>query len=321
VVLDKERPASTTWIYNKDGTVRNGVITGGQSWSFSPAAAMIQRLHTTSFSLGKLVGDCGIRTTSAKDQIMPLSEARGHFLPALEGKVVGRYRCGPPEIAVRLDSRKELFVSNEQRYRDAVFVIRQTASYPIVGPHEHAPHFRNSLLALFTPGDGLDVRYIVALLNSKLLRFVYIETIREAQQRTFPQVKVKALQSLPVYRINLSLVGERVLHDVLVGLVQDALETQRRIATEKNPVRREALSSRFEAIDGQIDRAVYDLYGISTEEVGYVEQTLGAAAGKNLSKRNSWRPAAAKDPVVRSKARDRPTRDREEEALQVELAR
>jgi hypothetical protein len=81
----------------------------------------------------------------------------GDVVPVLEGKLIGRYGCRPPRVAVRLDSKHPVFVSRAERYRQASFVIRQTASHPIVGPREHALYFRNSLLALFAPTTGVDV--------------------------------------------------------------------------------------------------------------------------------------------------------------------
>ena len=136
-------------------------------------------------------------------------------------------------------------MSRPERYRDATFVIRQTAAYPIVGPREHALHFRNSLLALFSPSDGFDVRYLVALLNSKLLRFVYSETVREAQQRAFPQVKVKALQSLPLRKLDLARASDRRRHDAIVELVQAALDAQRLVLIGGRRRRRARSARRF----------------------------------------------------------------------------
>jgi hypothetical protein len=288
MVLDKSGHGIETTIFSKDASLQRGTLEGDQAWNFSPSAGLIQRMQVNSFSLGKLVGDCGIRTTAAKEQVVPLAEAKGKFVPALEGKVVNRYSCNPPEIAVRLNTKKDVFIAKEERYQRARFLIRQTASYPIVGPHEHVPHFRNSLLALYEPEDGLDIRYVVALLNSKLLRFIYTETIREAQQRTFPQVKVGALQSLPIHSIDLSCKSDKRAHDQIVELVDKALETQRRLGAERNPIRRETLQRNFELLDGEIERAVYALYGATAADIEFIESTIAGAEAPKRPK--SWRP-------------------------------
>ena len=274
VVLDKERKGAPTELVDRDGAARHVVFRPGDPWSSSLAAALLERLSSHSFSLGKLVGDCGIRTTSSKDQVVDWSGAKGNVVPVLEGKLIGRYGCRPPRLAVRLDSPQPLFMSRPERYRDATFVIRQTASYPIVGPREHALYFRNSLLALFSPSDGLDVRYLVALLNSKLLRFVYGETVREAQQRAFPQVKVRALQSLPLRKLHLANELDRRRHDAIVRLAQNALDTQRLALSASGAEEERSRLRDFEAIDRRIDDLVYDLYELGEEERDSVEKSV-----------------------------------------------
>jgi hypothetical protein len=274
VVLDKSRKGAATELVDRDGAARQVVFRPGEPWSSSVAAALIERLGRHSFSLGKLVGDCGIRTTSSKEQVVDWSGSDRNVVPVLEGKLIGRYGCRPPRLAVRLDSARPLFMSRPERYHAATFVIRQTASYPIVGPHEHALYFRNSLLALFSPSDGLDVRYVVALLNSKLLRFVYTETVREAQQRAFPQVKVKALQRLPLRKLDLGQVSDRQRHDVIVELAQSALNTQSRAVSAAGAEEQRSLADEFDAIDRRIDDLVYDLYELSREERDTVEKSV-----------------------------------------------
>jgi hypothetical protein len=277
IVLDKRKKDFPTTLVDRSGAVRQAVFRAGEPWSDSPAAALLERLRVHSFSLGKLVGDCGIRTTSARHQVVDLPGA-GEILPVLEGKLVGRYGCRPPAVAVRLDSRRPLFISRDERYRAASFVIRQTAAYPIVGPREHTLYFRNSLLALFSPTDGLDVHYLVALLNSKLLRFVYTETIREAQQRAFPQVKVKALQSLPLRKVDLASPSERGRHDALVALAKRALLAQRGAppapATGPTAAEQDRGFGEFAALDQTIDDCVYDLYELSADEREMIEQSV-----------------------------------------------
>lgn len=295
-VVDRERRGCETTVYGKDGSKAAGTVTGAQPWVFSASADLIARLREGATSLAELVGDCGIRTTAAKEQVAELSEAKGKFVPALEGKRVQRYRCDPPEIAVRLDSRKPLHLGKEGRAKSAAFLIRQTAAYPIVGPHEHTPYFRNSLLGLFESEDksGPHLHYYVALLNSRLLRFLYMETTREAQQKAFPQVKLGALRGLPIRPIDLRKPEDRRRHDELVKLVDEALSLQKRGANEKNPIRKEALQRAFEAVDGELDRRVFALYDLSKDEIELVESRLAVLLPREGETPPSWRPEESK---------------------------
>ncbi|MET0595180.1 MAG: TaqI-like C-terminal specificity domain-containing protein, partial [Polyangiaceae bacterium] len=278
IVLDKEKKGTLTELVDRDGASSQANFESGEPWTSSPARALIDRLRERSFSLEKLVGDCGIRTTAAKAQVVDWPGPAGSVVPVLEGKLVGRYGCRPPSSAVRLDSKEPLFISKKERYEAVRFVIRQTASYPIVGPREHAVYFRNSLLALFSPSGDVDVHYLVALLNSRLLRFVYTETVREAQQRTFPQVKVKALQSLPFREVRTGDRADKMRHDALVDLARAALDAQKRIFAARGTEDEAKSASEFERIDSAIDEAVYDLYDLSASDRNMVEQGLARAA-------------------------------------------
>jgi len=49
------------------------------------------------------------------------------------------------------------------------------------------------------------------------------------------------------------------------------LELQKRLPSVRMPQEKEMLSRQIESTDGQIDRLVYELYGLSEEEVKVVE--------------------------------------------------
>jgi hypothetical protein len=306
-VVDKELRGCQTRIFGKDGTKSVGTITGAEPWVFSPSADLIKRLREGAFYLDDLVGDCGVRTTAAKEQVVELPQAKGRFIPTLEGKRVQRYRCDPPTVAVRLDSRKPLHAVNEDRCKAAVFLIRQTAAFPIVGPHEHTTYFRNSLLALFAPqATGYHVNYFVALLNSRLMRFIYMETTREAQQRAFPQVKLGALRRLPIRHVDFARADDKRQHDELVRLVDEALSLQARDAKEKNPIRKDALGRQFDTVDKQIDQRVLALYGMRPAEIELVERRLAQLLPEDGGAPKSWRP---KERPVGGLRRSRPLED------------
>jgi hypothetical protein len=61
------------------------------------------------------------------------------------------------------------------------------------------------------------------------------------------------------------------MHDKLVSLVEKMLELQKRLPSVRMPQEKEMLSRQIESTDGQIDRLVYELYGLSEEEVKVVE--------------------------------------------------
>lgn len=277
-LIDKDQRLGETQIVDHDGTVRHGNIEGGDPWSFSSSRELLEKLRQQSMSIRPYLADCGVRTTNAKSQVVKLADATGKFVITLEGKQIGRYWCAPPEIAVRLDTDARVFLGRDHKYEGAKFLIRQTAAYPIAGPREHATYFRNSLHALYAPEGDLDVRYLVGLLNSKLLRFAYVTTIREASQRVFPQVKLGPLGTLPIRALDLRLPNDRKKHDRVVELVDAILAAQRQLRSEKDGTTAEARRLRVRELDADIDRTVFDLYGLTTAEVAQVESVVDTLA-------------------------------------------
>jgi len=64
---------------------------------------------------------------------------------------------------------------------------------------------------------------------------------------------------------------QRTLLDKMVALVESMLALQRRQQSAHTPQEKEMLARQIESTDGQIDRLVYQLYGLSEEEIKIVE--------------------------------------------------
>jgi hypothetical protein len=296
-VLDVQAPANgVTCIRNADGSEQTGLVRGDAPWTLAGSKSLLDKLGARSMSIRPFLADCGVRTTHAGMQVVALDEARGAFIPTLEGKQMGRYWCARPEVAVRLDAGA-VFKSSEEKYRRARFLIRQTAAYPIVGPHENALHFRNSLHALYEPDGDLDVRYLVALLNSKVIRFAYVRMVREAKQRTFPQVKLTPLGKLPVRAIDFGDRGEREVHDRIVTRVDSLLAVWRKLLDEANAVEREAGMRRAQALDASLDEEIFELYGLNGRDIEEIEQVLRGLPLPPLPGAAALRPARGVAPV------------------------
>lgn len=61
-------------------------------------------------------------------------------------------------------------------------------------------------------------------------------------------------------------------HDRMTGLVERMLELHERLAGARIERERTVIQHQIEATDGQIDRLVYDLYGLTDEEIEIVEE-------------------------------------------------
>lgn len=113
--------------------------------------------------------------------------------------------------------------------------------------------------------------YLLGLLNSKLGFAYFKETCAalEGKNEVYYRFKRQYLQNFPVHNINFSDPAEKAAHDKMVSLVERMLELHRRSA--RTPQEKEMIQREIESTDGAIDALVYELYGLTGEEIEIVE--------------------------------------------------
>ena len=80
------------------------------------------------------------------------------------------------------------------------------------------------------------------------------------------------MSQLPIRTIDFSDHEDVARHDKMVALVERMLDLHRRLSESKTGHEKTLLSRQIEATDGQIDALVYELYGLTDEEVAIVEE-------------------------------------------------
>ncbi len=89
------------------------------------------------------------------------------------------------------------------------------------------------------------------------------------EARVIPQVKAAKLKTLPFPDIE-SAAKEKTIS--LTSLVDSMLSLHKRLADEQLPQHREQIQREIDATDRQIDQLVYELYGLTEEEIAIVEE-------------------------------------------------
>ena len=67
-------------------------------------------------------------------------------------------------------------------------------------------------------------------------------------------------------------IKEKAQHDKLVSLVDNMLDRQTKYYDVRMEQDKELYERQIKIVDGQIDRLVYELYGLTEEEIGIVEE-------------------------------------------------
>ena len=112
----------------------------------------------------------------------------------------------------------------------------------------------NTLFTILPNSDNVDLKYLLALFNSKLLNFVY-HSISQEQGKSQAQVKIKNVKELPL------VVPGKEKKKPIINLVNSILT-----------IKRDDPMADVSAPGKEIDRLVYSLYGLTESEISAIEK-------------------------------------------------
>ena len=115
--------------------------------------------------------------------------------------------------------------------------------------------------------------YLLGLLNSKLSHFYFVETCAalEGKGESYLRFKRQYVEGFPVRTIHFDDPADVAHHDKVVGLVERMLALHQKLAAAAIPADKQLYQRQVEATDRQIDALVYELYGLTEEEIGIVQ--------------------------------------------------
>ena len=108
------------------------------------------------------------------------------------------------------------------------------------------------------------LKYLLAVLNTVTLKFGSLITpLTNVGKYTYGSKEF--MQTIPIPE------PDKDTESKLVNLVDNIIELNKKLSSEKNPNTIEMLNTRIQAVDKAIDKIVYALYGLNDEEVRIIE--------------------------------------------------
>ncbi len=227
-------------------------------------------------------------TGESKERLISTKNKKG-LKPYIEAKEIGRYL--PPVSTKFLDYKpnevhrpkfRELFENEKIMIARIATEVKATLDYN----HLYTDHtidlaVRKDMLVNVKHRDikiseeeaklsqRYDLHYLLGILNSKLATW-YLQNMLGMAIEINPETG----RQLPIRRIDFGNAAEKSAHDGIVKSVEKMLSLQK----ERQSVRREddldhvrSLERKIASVDEEIDRKVYELYGLTEEEVRTVE--------------------------------------------------
>jgi hypothetical protein len=144
----------------------------------------------------------------------------------------------------------------------------------IAGYYEGELYHSRDVIPVKCGGSSISPFCLLGIVNSRLITWYHHKRSPKSQKALFPKVLVSDIAKLPIRPIDFSDKSDKAKHDKIVTLVERMMDLHDRLAGAKAPDDKTKLQRQIDATDREIDRLVYNLYGLTEEEVGIVEDGL-----------------------------------------------
>jgi len=181
-----------------------------------------------------------------RDKINDIGE-----IPFISGSNVCKYGITKlsyiDNITLNDFKKEKAFFENER------ILIRETGSEITSLYLDNLLYSNRSLYSILIIDKRFDAKFVLGCLNSKVLQFYY-QTKFKAETDLFPKIRIIQAKELPIPII------EKSQQKQIITLVNQILT-----AKNENP------AADASELEGEIDRLVYGLYGLTEEEIGIIE--------------------------------------------------
>ena len=127
--------------------------------------------------------------------------------------------------------------------------------------------FSNSVDGIKMKTNDLEIKMILAILNSKLISFYHSNTSANAFKGTFPKVLLQDLRELPIPSVN------QKIQSTVIKLVDQLLTLNEEKQQQTLQSKIDQIQNRIDYCEQRINEMVYELYGLTQEETNLIENT------------------------------------------------
>ncbi|MBI1956673.1 MAG: Eco57I restriction-modification methylase domain-containing protein, partial [Acidobacteria bacterium] len=244
---------------------------------FDPeTSTLLRKLSSAGEPLGDIcfIRQC-IKTGNDEKYVESANRSPGRqWMPSLRGKSIERYFTKEKNLFIKYGSWLARNWANKSFYEVPKIAIRETGSRITATLDMEHRYFLSSLYAIYpkSPSEELSLQYLLAILNSSLAMHFVKKVALELTKGAFTKLRTNQLARLPIRRINFSDRADKARHDEIVTKVDAMLEAKVQLAKAKTDKDKSYYENKCAALDRQIDRLVYQLYGLTEEEVQIVER-------------------------------------------------
>jgi hypothetical protein len=233
------------------------------------------KLNKNSLPLGELcfIRQC-IKTGDDTEYVKSSDTILGKpWKPTLRGRSIGRYSTHETNLYLKYGDWLARNWKNKSFYETSKIAVRETGARITATLDLDNRYFLSSLYAVYPKQSNpanVSLEYILGIVNSSLATWFVSIVAFELTKGAFTKIRTNQLARLPIRRINFSDPADKARHDRMVQLVESMLALHKHKAAARTQAEQEQFQRQIDATDRQIDALVYELYGLTSDEIAIV---------------------------------------------------
>lgn len=183
------------------------------------------------------------------------SNIEGKYYPLLDGRNINKYSINWTGDYLDYDLERIHSCKTKSIFEVPEKLFFRRVSANLIFAYDNQQYYALNTLVVVTLKESqtLSLKYLLALLNSSLLNFYYV-TEYKSTKKIFSEIQARSVGELPIKQIS------KNEQECFISIID-------RILAEKkeNPL------TDTQDLEREIDKLVYDLYGLTEEEIAIVE--------------------------------------------------
>ena len=257
--FDKDIPQKT--YLNEDNFVFNINITS-KEWDLLEKIDKFGKLKDISrVSFGLQTKD---KSKYVKDN--PINEK---WKPCIDGKNISPYHISfSSQYFLHDEKIKAGGCWDDETHNTPIkIVIRQIGKYPIAAIDTNKYYSLNTIYNITSLNEKYDYKYILAIINSNLLKFFWKSKFYDSK-KLFPKIKKAYLDKIPIPELSSS------NQKPFIELVDNIVNFKQKIIDSRTPKEEKLFKIQLSKTEDKLNNLIYELYNLTEDEINIIENEI-----------------------------------------------
>jgi hypothetical protein len=239
---------------------------------FGKFSSLLSKIKSNGIQLNQIANIRQAIKTGDDSKYISETKRKKNFKPVIGGSEMERYLIKYSGRFVDYGSYlacprdPHIFEVNEK------ILIRETGKRISATYDNEQFYLLSSVYSLFLmEGINYEIKFILGIINSTVSQFYMQQLCFDNSTGAFIKARIFHYEQLPIPKIDLGNVNEISSYKKVISLVDQILTTKKQLQQAKTEGDKNYLQRKCEQLDKEIDQLVYQLYGLTEEEIRIVE--------------------------------------------------